>query len=58
MGGFYLKTDKSFNSPNKKKDNVTGENYLEYQKLDEQQKKQLHVKDGQNNHHIDERGGF
>lgn len=53
-----MKTDKSFNSPNKKKNNVTGENYLEYQKLDEQQKKQLHVKDGQNNHHIDERGGF
>ncbi|QUG42383.1 hypothetical protein KD050_03570 [Psychrobacillus sp. INOP01] len=54
-----MKRDKSFNSPNKKKkNNVTSENYLEYPKLDEQQKKQLQVKDGQNNHHIDERGGF
>lgn len=54
-----MKTDKSFNSVNKKKkDNVTGENYLEYQKLNEHEKKQLQVKDGQNNHHVDERGGF
>ncbi|MFJ7827085.1 hypothetical protein [Psychrobacillus sp. NPDC096623] len=54
-----MKKDNSFNTLNKKKkDNVTGDSYLEYQKLNEHQKKQLQVKDGQNNHHIDERGGF
>ena len=26
--------------------------------LSEEKKKELHVKDGQNNHHVDERGGF
>ncbi|MEK3954290.1 hypothetical protein SAMN05421670_2118 [Psychrobacillus psychrotolerans] len=54
-----MKTGKSVNTSNKKeKDNVTGESYLEYQKLNEHEKKQLQVKDGQNNHHVDERGGF
>jgi len=27
-------------------------------KLTEQQKKELQVKDGQNEHHVDERGGY
>ena len=27
-------------------------------KLTEQQKEELQVKDGQNDHHVDERGGF
>ncbi|MEK5207868.1 hypothetical protein [Psychrobacillus sp. FSL H8-0510] len=54
-----MKTGKSVNTSNKKeKDNVIGESYLEYQKLNEHEKKQLQVKDGQNNHHVDERGGF
>jgi len=54
-----MKTDKMSNTVNKKKkDNVTSENYLEYQKLNEHEKKQLQVKDGQNNHHVDERGGY
>ncbi len=26
--------------------------------LSEEKKKELHVKDGQNNHHVDERGGY
>lgn len=26
--------------------------------LSEKQKRELHVKDGQNNHHVDERGGY
>ena len=54
-----MKTGKGINAPNnKKKDHVTGENYMEYQKLSNHEKKQLQVKDGQNNHHVDERGGY
>ena len=30
----------------------------EMNKLSEQQKKELQVKDGQNEHHVDERGGY
>lgn len=43
------------NSMNKK---MESEKYLEPQTLTDDEKKKLQVKDGQNNHHVDERGGF
>lgn len=33
-------------------------NFNEPEKLSDHEKKQLQVKDGQHNHHVDERGGF
>ncbi|MEK4486414.1 hypothetical protein MHH81_12605 [Psychrobacillus sp. FSL H8-0484] len=42
------------NSTNKK---GVSEKYLEPQKLGEEEKKILQVKDGQHNHYVDERGG-
>lgn len=38
-------------------DNSISEKYTALQKLNEKEKKKLQVKDGQHNHHVDERGG-
>lgn len=47
------------NSQNKKMNNThISSNYTEYPELTDNEKKKLQVKDGQNNHHIDERGGY
>ena len=40
----------------KQKDNTVEQGELN--KLSEQEKEELHVKDGQNNHHVNESGGF
>jgi len=38
------------------KDNTVEQGELN--KLNDQEKEELHVKDGQNNHHVNESGGF
>ncbi|WP_186321406.1 hypothetical protein [Bacillus sp. FJAT-22090] len=54
-----MNNKKSNNSVNKKMNtNHVSSNFTEYQKLTDNEKKKLQVKDGQNNHHVDERGGF
>jgi hypothetical protein len=42
------------NEPN---ENSVSERFTEPLKLKEEEKKKLQVKDGQHNHHVDERGG-
>ena len=54
-----MKNHEKEKSTNKEKNEKgISEDYLEPQKLGEEEKKKLQVKDGQNNHHVDERGGF
>lgn len=54
-----MKNNKVDTSVNKKTNNINvSADYTEPQKLTENEKKKLQVKDGQNNHHVDERGGF
>ncbi|MFF2755356.1 hypothetical protein ACFVR1_16580 [Psychrobacillus sp. NPDC058041] len=45
-------------SPNRKSnENGVSARYTEPEKLSENEKRTLQVKDGQHNHHVDERGG-
>ncbi|WP_192797574.1 hypothetical protein [Psychrobacillus glaciei] len=46
------------NSPNKKSSKQgVSERFNEPERLSEDEKRNLQVKDGQHNHHVDERGG-
>ena len=54
-----MKNNKTNTSTNHSKDDKSiSEHFAEPQKLNEEEKEKLQVKDGQNNHHVDERGGF
>ncbi|SER91491.1 hypothetical protein [Psychrobacillus sp. OK032] len=53
-----MKKNNTHTAINKKMKNTVSTNYTEPEKLTVNEKKQLQVKDGQHNHHVDERGGF
>ncbi|MFJ7971038.1 hypothetical protein [Psychrobacillus sp. NPDC096389] len=54
-----MKNNNTHTSTNKKMKNThVSTNFNEPEKLTNHEKKKLQVKDGQNNHHVDERGGF
>ncbi|MEI4769251.1 hypothetical protein WAX74_06285 [Psychrobacillus sp. FJAT-51614] len=54
-----MKNNETNTSNNNSKENSSiSENFTEPQKLSDEEKEKLQVKDGQNNHHVDERGGF
>lgn len=58
-GGYVVKDNKANTSNNNSKDDKSiSENFTKPQKLNDEEKEKLQVKDGQNNHHVDERGGF
>lgn len=57
-GGYTMKNKDISNSQNRKSNEKgVSPNYLEPEKLSENEKRTLQVKDGQHNHYVDERGG-